>query len=1029
MLTQIVRASLRHPWLVAAGAALLLVYGVVVLSRARFDVFPDFVPSQAEVQTEAPGLSAEQVEQLVTRPVEQAVNGAAGVASVRSESIQGLSVVTVVFHEGADPYRARQIVSESLSEATAALPKGVDTPKVTPLTSATMDLLKVGFTSDRMSPADLRDVVQWQLRPRLLAVPGVARATVYGGIVRRIEVRVRPDDLAARGLAVGDIATATQSATGVIGGGVIDTPQQRIAVQPAGQALAAADIAAAPVPAAGQPAPGALPIRIGDVADVVEAPTPSVGDALIIGRPGVLISLSSQYGANTLQVTRAVERALEEMRPALAAQGVHMETALHRPANFIEAALHGIVTDLVIGAVLIALILFLFMRNIATVLISFVSIPLSLIATIILFDWFGLTINTMTLGGMAVALGVVVDDAIIDVENIVRRLREAGPDTPASATIVAASVEVRAPVIYATLVVALVLAPVLMLSGLQGAFFAPLAAAFIVSTLVSLLVAIIVTPALSLILLRTGRLQPEPPLLLALKRRAGRCLTGLLARPRRVLAGVAATLILSGFAAWTFTAELLPSFKEGHFVIGVSAPPGTSLAVMRRYGTGITHDLLAIPEIQTVEQQIGRAEGGEDTWGTERSEFHVELKPNLPGAAQDAVEAKIQAILARYPGLRTEVLTFLGDRIGESLSGETASLAIGIYGADAATLDTVADRILAIVDRVPGASDAQRATPPRAPVVSVMVDPVRAAAKGLSPVEVLTAVQVAYQGAAAAQIFRQDRVVDIAVTLPPDLRGTPEAVGKLLIRSGTGLVVPLDQVATVRLDEGRTMIAHEGGRLREKVTANPTPRDVARVTAAVRQAIAREGHLPPGVYLEYQGTADAAVAARNELLRNVAFTLVGIAALLLVALGSVRSAAIVLAGAPLAMIGGIVAVLAAGGELSLGSLVGFVTLFGVATRNSILLVAHAEHLVTVEGESWSLATLGRAVDERMTPILMTALVTGLGLLPLALASARAGGEIEGPMALVILGGLITSTLGTIFVLPVIVWHMKRRVTG
>jgi len=1028
MLSAIIRWSLARPWLGATLAVLLFLYGLVELGRAKFDVFPDFVPSQAEVQTEAPGLSAEQVEQLVTRPIEQAVNGAAGVDAVRSESIQGLSIVTVIFGEGADPYRARQIVSESIGEAGGALPSGVSAPKVSPLTSSTMDLLKVGFLSDRLDPAALRDFVQWKIRPRLMAVPGVARATLYGGIVRHIEVQVRPDELAMHGAAVDDVAEAVRQAAGAAGGGYIDTPEQRLPIEARGQARDAADIAAAMLPASAA-SQNAAPVRVGDVAKVSDGAAPNTGDALIMGKPGVLISMSSQYGANTLDVTRAVEAALEEFKPALKAQGITMVSGLHRPANFIDAALHGIIEDLLIGAALIAAVLFLFMRKWAPVLISFISIPLSLLAAIIVLDRLGLSINTMSLGGLAVALGVVVDDAIIDVENIIRRLRAAPPDASRAGIILDAAVEVRAPVVYATFIVALVLAPVLMLGGLQGAFFAPLAASFILATLISLVVALTITPALALLLLNRAQLDDEPPRLRSFKARIIGELPLLIGHGRTVMFGSLAALVLAAIAWATFTPELLPDFKEGHFVLGVSAPPGTSLAEMRDYGERITHDLLAIPTIQTVEQQIGRAEGGEDSWGTERSEFHVELKPGLSGSAQDETQDKIHEVLNGYPGLTTEVLTFLGDRIGESLSGETASLAIGIYGADPDTLGTVADRIAAVVAKVPGAVDARRATPPESPIVRVDVDPIRASAMGVTPAQVLNAVRAAYAGAPVAQLYKEDRTIDVAVTLPPELRETPEAVGGLLVRTVAGTVVPLDQVAHVYLAQGRSSIAHEGGRTREVVTTNPAPEDTAEVTAAVRDAIAREVKLPQGVYLDYVGTAEAALSARNELLRNTGFALAGVIVLLMMAFGDARAVMLILGSTVLAMTGGVAAVLVSGGNLSLGSLVGFVTLFGIAARNAILLVAHVEQVVEDEGQPWSIETLLAATRDRMTPILMTALVTAMGVLPLALANGEAGREIQAPMAVVILGGLVTSTFTSIYLLPVLMsrwWNPRGR---
>lgn len=1020
MLSAIVRWSLTRPRLVAVAALLLFVYGCIVLAHAKFDVFPEFVPAQAEIQTEAPGLTAEQVEQLVTRPVEQAVNGASGVDKVRSESIQGISIVSVTFAEGAEPYRARQVVAEALGEVQGNLPAGVLPPKVAPLTSSTMDLLKIGFTSDKLTPMQLRDLVQWTVRPRLLAAAGVARATVYGGEVRRFEVRVRPDDLAARDLSLADMVAAVKASTGVSGGGYIDTPEQRILIDARGQAMSTADIAAAPIPST----TGGAPVRVGDVADVLDAAAPDTGSALIMGKPGVLVNLSSQYGANTLDATHAVEAALAELKPALDAQGVKVEGDLHRPANFIAAALGGIVEDLVIGAVLIAVVLLLFMRNLRTVLVSFVSIPLSLLTAVIVLDAMGWTINTMTLGGLAVALGVVVDDAVIDVENIVRRLRSRG-DEPAAATVLAASLEVRAPVIYATLVVALVLTPVLMLGGLQGAFFSPLAASFILATAASLAVAIVVTPPLCLLMLSSVRLPEEPGAILRAKAWHETVLVRAAGRPVLAVIGAIVATIITVAGLMLFNSELLPSFREGHFVLGVAGPPGTSLSVMRKYGEGITHDLLAINGVQSVEQTIGRASGGEDTWGTERSEFHVELRPKLSGKDQDRIQEDIHKTLDSYPGLETEVLTFLGDRIGESLSGETAALAVGVYGADLDTLDKTAAQIAAVMEKVPGAVDVKIQTPPSTPVVRADLDLPAMARYGLAPAEVLDAVQTAYQGSVAAQVYQESRALDIAVTTEPNTRQDPEAVGELLIRSTSGQVVPLKAVAHVYLTDGRTSVSHEGGRQRQVVTTNPPPKDAAKVTKAVEAAIASQVKLPAGVYVDYAGTAAGTQAAQRQLLFNIAIALVAVVAVLLITFGDGRAVCLILASAPFALVGGVVAVALTGASLSLGSLVGFVTLFGVAARNAILLVSHLDHLITVEGHDWSLTTLAQATRERVTPILMTALVTALGVLPLAIQTGQAGREIQGPMAIVILGGLITSTIASLIVLPSLIWRYGR----
>jgi CzcA family heavy metal efflux pump len=1020
MLSAIVRWSLGRPRLVAALAVLLLVYGGLVLKGAKFDVFPDFVPAQAEIQTEAPGLDAQQVEQLVTRVVEQSVNGAAGVTTVRSESIPGLSIVQVLFTDGADPYRARQIVSEAVSESGSSLPSGVKAPKVSPLTSSTMDLLKVGFTSDKLSPVDLRTLIDTVVQPRLLATTGVAHAIVFGGQLRRIEVQADPDQLAARGLAFNDLITAVKASTGVSGGGFIDTEQQRMLVAPSGQAKSARDVAGAPIAT-----PDGSLLHVGDVAKVAEGLAPLNGDAVINGKPGIMVSMASQYGANTLKATQAVEATLEQLKPLLTAQGVVLEGGLHRPANFITTALGGIADDLMIGAVLIAVVLFAFMRDLRTVLVSFVSIPLSLLAAVIVMDRLGWTIDTMTLGGLAVALGVVVDDAVIDVENIVRRLRSAEPDDAPEETILRASIEVRAPVIYATLVVAFTLLPVLMLHGLQGKFFSPLAAAFIIATLASLGVAVMVTPPLTLLLLRNARLHQEAKVLTRAKDWHDGLLERICGAPLVAVFFAVLAAVATATGLMLFSSELLPSFKESHFVLGVTGPPGTSLSAMRTYGQAISKDLLAIPGVQSAEQQIGRAEGGEDTWPTSKSEFHVELKPKLKAADQDRVEKSIHEVLSSYPGLTSEVVTFLGDRIGETLTGETAAVAVNVYGQDLDQIDAAAAQIAAVIKAVPGAKDVQMQTPPTTPVVRADLQFDQLARYGLSAAEVLAAIEGAYQGAPAAEIYDNARTIEIAVTTPSSVRGNPEAVGDLLLRGASGVTVPLNKVAKVYLAEGRTSISHEGGVRRQVVTTNPVPKDVQAVTKAVQAAVAQKVKLPPGAYVTYSGTAEGAAQAQRELLFNVALALGGIVALLLLAFRSGRAVGLILGSAPFALVGGVVAVALTGHSLSLGSLVGFITLFGIAARNAILLISHADHLITVEGQPWSLQTVIRATRERVTPILMTALVTALGLLPLALQTGQAGREIQGPMAIVILGGLVTSTLMSLFLLPSLVWRYGR----
>ncbi|MFA5970292.1 MAG: efflux RND transporter permease subunit [Sphingomonas sp.] len=1011
MLTRIVRTSLLHPRLVLAAALLLLGLGIATVRDARYDVFPEFVPAQASLQTEAPGMSPAQVESLVTRPLEQVINGANGVSSIRSESIQGLSVIDIGFIEGSDPYRARQIVAEAIAEVTTQLPKGVQPPQLSPLTSSTLDLLKIGLVGGK-SPMELRDLAQWTIRPRLLSVRGVARASLYGGEVRRIEIRARPAAMIARGIAIGDLEAAVRGVTEPRGGGYAETANQRIIVEPSSGTATIANIAAAPIPLG-----NGVSARVGDVADVVDAATPKFGDAVIMGRPGVLISLSSQYGANTLETTRRVEAAMAELMPAIKKQGVTVYPALHRPANFIETALAGIQRDLLVGAVLIAFVLLVFLRDVRVAVIVFTSIPLSLLAALIVLDRSGQTINTMTLGGLAVALGVVIDDAIVDIENIVRRLRESTDGASRIAIIQAASVEVRAPVVYATYVLIAAVVPIIFLTGLQGAFFAPLAWSFLLATLASLIVAMTVVPALSLLLLGKVALHPEPTFVTRVKNGHARLLARIIHRPRGVIVATVLTAAGVSLLLASFGSELLPSFRERHYVVQINGPYGASLPWMRAIGARISREILAMPEVATAEQQIGRAEAAEDTWPPSKSEIHVRLKA-VGGDGEDRVQAGIRAILAHYPMMHGEVVTFLGDRISESLSGETAKVAINIHGPDLDALDRTAAGVARVLATVPGAADVQVKSEPGAPTLDITLDANRLAAHGLASTDAYDAIEAAFQGRVISQITEASRVTDVALTLPAGHE--PEAVGQLLVRSADGTTVPLSDVAAIHIGEGRTTIAHEAGQRRQVVTANPTGNDIAGFVASARAAIDRQVKLPPGVYLNYAGVANAQAAATQQVLINVGAASIAIIALLILAFGGGRPAALILATTPFALAGGVIAVAVTGGILSLGALVGFVTLFGIAARNAILLIAHVDHLIEHEHAEAGLETVLRAARERLTPILITALVAGLGLAPLAFEAGQAGREVQGPMAAVILGGLISSTAMSLVLLPALI---------
>jgi CzcA family heavy metal efflux pump len=1023
MLKRIVELSLRFRGIVIALACVVAGYGLYVAATAKRDVFPEFAPPQVVIQTEAPGLSPEEVEALVTRPIENAVNGAGNLASIRSESVQGLSVVTAMFREGANIMQARQTVGERLVAIAAQMPLGVRPPTMVPLTSAASMVLIVGLTSETRSLMDLRTFADWTLRPRLLGVPGVAKAAVFGGEVRQIQIQVRPERLIGYGLSIDDVLAAARRATGVRGAGFVETEAQRIVLRTEGQLLTPdrlGDVVLAHR--------GGSVVRLRDAANVVEAPEPKVGDAAINGRPGVLLVVSSQFGENTEEVTEAAERALDELRPAFRAERITLHPALFRPASFVETAIENVNFSLLLGGVLVAVVLFLFLFNLRTAFISLTAIPLSLLAAVIVLDRLGVTLNTLTLGGLAIAIGEVVDDAIIDVENIFRRLREnrtSPTPLPVFEVVLDASLEVRSAVVYATWVVALVFLPVLTMSGLQGRLFAPLGIAYILAVLASLVVAVTVTPALSSALLSRGlRSAGEPRAMVALKAGYRRLLETVTARPRLVIGGA---LGLCGGALATlpfFGGAFLPELREGHFIVHMSAVPGTSLQESLRLGQRVTHELLRNPRIRSVAQQIGRAEKSDDTWGTHYTEMHVDLKP-LAAEEAESVQSEIRQTLTRFPGVYFSIKTFLTERVEETLSGAGAQVVVNVFGEDLDLLDRKAQEVARVLAKVEGAIDVQVASPPGMPEMVVRLRPERLTQFGFHPLDVLDAVQTGYQGTVVGQTYEGNRVFDVTVILDHALRREPEGIGALTLKNAEGLQVPLRELAEVYPTTGRYTILHDGARRRQVVTCNVRGRDPASFVAEARRKVAAEVQFPAGVYPAFAGVTEARARAQRELLLHSVIAGIAIVLLLALVFRNVRNLLLVLANLPFALVGGVLAVFMTGGWLSVGSLVGFVTLFGITMRNSIMMVSHFEHLVQAEGMRWGLEAALRGASERLVPVLATALVTGLGLLPIALGSGEPGREVEGPMAIVILGGLVTSTVLNVLVLPTLALRYGR----
>ena len=923
-------------------------------------------------------------------------------------------MITLTFVDGADLTVARQGISERLSELGGSLPTGVSAPKLSPLVSSTMDLLKVGLVSDTANAYELRDAADWILKPRLLAVPGVAHVIVFGGEVRQIQILPDPQKLAGFNVTLTDIADAARASLALRGAGFIDTAAQRILLksptpEPNLETLGQAVVTVR----------NSVPVRLRDVAELRIAPALKFGDALVQGRPGVLLSLASQFGANTLTTTLAVEQALTDLDPALKAQGITMYRGLHRPANFIERALGDMERSLLIAGVLIVVMLYIFLRSARAALIAFTAIPLSLLAAVLVLDHLGQTLNTMTLGGFAVALGILVDDAIIGIENIQRRLREnarLSNAQPRLQIIRDASLEVRGPIIYATAVVIAVFIPELLTTSVQGHFVGPLALAFILTVLASLVAALTVTPALCALFLRKDDHRSEGRWLLWLKQMQTRAVTAVTAHVARVVVLLTLVFLVAAAVLPFLGGTFMPDFREGHFVMQVaSSLPGTSMQEMLSIGKRISAEVLKLPYVQTIEQQVGRAELSEDTWGPHRSEFHVELKPDAAVNQIDAQEA-LRQIVGSYPGIETEVVTFLGDRISESLSGETAQVAIKVFGDDLERLDQIGEQIARTLESIPGIVDLTFARQAGTPSMTIGISPPALAAAGLKSQDVLDSIETAYAGVTVGQAFQGVRTTDAVVLLPEKLRRQPEQIGQLMISGPLG-PVPLSQVARVQLANERYSIEHEGGQRRVSVTFNVSGQGLQGVVQQARQRIAQTVKLPPGVFLEFTGAAAEEQQTRNELLLYSGLALVLIVLMLFMAFTWRANTWLVMANLPFSLVGSVLAIAITGIGISLGTVVGLVTVFGVSARNSILQLAHYEQLVEVEGAPWTMETLLRGAHERLVPILMTAAVTALGLAPLAFGLNQPGQEIQGPMAITVLGGLLSSTLLNLFVLP------------
>jgi CzcA family heavy metal efflux pump len=1016
MLTSIIEFSVRLRGVVFALACLLLAYGIFALNQSRLDVFPEFTPPLVTIQTEAPGLSSDQVEQLVTQKIENALGGSIGLESMRSQSIQGVSVITLIFNERTDVHRARQMIAEQLSGLGGELPTGVGAPKMTPLSSSANVALGIGLTSKSRSLMELRTFADWTLKPKLLSSKGVSDIGIFGGDIKQFQVLVDQYKLVRLGLSIQDVVAAAQRATGIRGAGVLETPNQRIVLNTVGQSTSVSQLGKVVLLQKN----GSV-LTLADIGKVVVGTEVPVSGANVQGKTGVIVMVSNQYGADIVSVTKSVEATLAELRPELEKNGIELHADLFRPANFIKASTDHLRIALLAGASLVVLVLFLFLFNIRAAIISVTAIPLSLLAGIIVLYHFDVPLNTMTLGGLAIALGEVVDDAIIDVENIYRRLREnrmLGNPKSAIQVVIDASTEVRGAVIYATFTVAAIFLPVLALSGVAGRLFAPLGTAYILAIMSSLLVALTLTPALSYTLL-VGRAEDkkEPRLYGWLTKKYTSILDVVEVHWLWALAAFAGMLVATLATVPFFSAVYLPELREGHFVVHMQAAPGTSLQESMRVGQRVSQALLQLPAVRSVAQRVGRTARGVDVYGPQYSEFEVDLKPGLDGESQEQAMAAIRGKLANFPGLLFTAETFLTERVQETISGYTAPVIVNVFGPDLDVLDTLAGQIAKSLNATPGAAGVTLQAPAALPQLSIRLRQDQLTRWGFSPVDVMEAVQVAYQGIQVAQVYEGTSTVNLGVMLAPEARQSPLQLGGLPLRSGDGTVVPLSQLADIAQVDGRYLVLHSLGQRLQTITSQVKGPSMGEFVDIARKKIDGSVKFPKGYYYVFSGEAQAQAQAQRDLLVHFLIAFVIICILIYLALRDSRATILVMSNLPFALVGGVLTVFATGGLLSLGSMVGFVTLLGITLRNSMMLISHYQHLVHEEGLPWNLQTATLGAAQRLAPILMTALVTGIGLLPLALLSGEPGNEIEGPMAIVILGGLFTSTALNLLILP------------
>jgi CzcA family heavy metal efflux pump len=1019
MMRWIVRSSLQLRFLVVILAGVLMAFGAAQLRSMPVDVYPEFNPPLVEVQTEALGLSAAEVESLITTPMEaDLLNGVAWLDQMYSESVMGLSRILLVFEPGTDPIRARQMVQERLTQA-HALPNVSKPPVMLQPLSSSSRVMMIGLSSSSLSPIELGVLARWNIKPRLMGVPGVANVSVWGQRERQLQVQVDPEQLKAKGVTLGQVIETTGEALWVSPlsflessspgtAGWIDTPNQRLSIRHLLPIITPEDLAKVSL----ADSEGLL---LGDVAAVVEDHQPLIGDAVLNNGPGLLLVIEKFPGANTLAVTQDVEAALEAMRPGLA--GIVIDTSIFRPASYIELATGNLALTLLIAAILVALVLGAFFFGWRTAAISLIAIPLSLVAAVFVLYLRGASFNAMLLAGLAIALGVIIDDAIIDVENIARRLRQhrtEGGDMSVMDVIVAATIEMRTPILYATLIMLLAVVPVFFLPGLSGVFFQPLALSYILALLTSLVVALIVTPALSLLLLSNAPLERRAsPLVGWLQRGYSRALAPLLRTPRLVYAAVG-LLVVAGLAVVPFLRQsTLPSFKQTNLLIQWEAAPGTSRSEMNRIVAQATRELRAIPGIYNIGSHVGRAETGDQVVGINAGELWVSLDP---AADYDTTVAAIREVTDGYPGLFRAVQAYQPERIGQALTKPDQDIVVRIYGYELDVLGAKAQEVQQAMSGVAGVVDVRADLQTEEPQVEIEVNLAAAERYGIKPGDVRRAASTLLSGLHVGNLFEDEKVFDVVVWGTPAIRNSLTNINNLLIDTPGGDHVRLGDVAAVRIVPAPTIIKRDLVSRYVDVSAKVSGRDLGSVTADIKQRL-QAIQFPLEFHAEVLGVSAERQVAQQQLLGVLVVVVIGIFLLLQAAFVSWRLAAVTFVTLPSALAGGVLAVLLAGGTLSLGSLFGFLAVLGIAVRSGVVLISHLQRLEQHEGESFGPELVLRGARERLAPIVMTALATALALAPIAIFGDIAGLEMAYPMAIVILGGLVTTLVLSLFVMP------------